>query len=79
MSMGYVFKVAGQNTAKIMAANDMPNMRYAQYLIWGGCGDTTCKLTHDNTQLSQSQVEKINAILVEGGNKLASKKAVKSE
>ena len=77
--MGYVFKAAGQNTAKVMATNDMPNMRCARYSIWGGCGDTTCKLTHDNTQFSQSQVENINAILVEGGNKLVSKKAVKSE
>jgi len=78
-SMGYVFKAAGQNTAKVMAANNMPNTRCARYSIWGGCGDTTCKLTHDNTQFSQSQVENINAILVEGGNKIASKKAVKSE
>jgi len=78
-SMGYVFKAAGQNTAKVMATNDMPNTPCARYLIWGGCGDTTCKLMHDNTQLSQSQVERINTILIEGGNKLVSKKAVKSE
>jgi len=73
-SMGYVFNSAGQNTAKVMAMNDMPNTRCAHYSIWGGCGNTTWKLMHDNSKLSQSQVKKINAILIEGGNKLISKK-----
>jgi len=71
-SMGYVFKAAGQNTLKVLQALGLPTNRCARYILWGGCGDKTCKNVHDDATLSKSQITKANTFIVDGGKKLMS-------
>jgi len=73
MSMGYVFKVAGQNTLKVLNTLGLPTNWCTQYTLWGGCGDNSCKNVHDDATLSGNQIAKANTFIVKGGKKLMSK------
>jgi len=38
------------------------------FLLWGGCGDPTCTLKHENTELRLNQVAMANKILSDGAS-----------
>jgi len=39
-------------------------------MLWGGCGEQTCKNVHDDATLSKSKIAKAYTFIVEGCKKL---------
>jgi len=75
--MGLIFKYVGQNTVKVLTALGLPSNWCAQYTLWGGCGDNSCKNLHNNAALLQNQVAKANTFFAKGDKKLMSEKSPK--
>jgi len=48
----------------------IPLTTCGRYSLWGGCGDPTCMLKHDDTKLTATQVNIAYKIFIDGDEKL---------
>jgi len=69
-NMGAVFRAHGLGIPDALKKIGIPLSMCGQYTLWGGCGDPTCTLKHDESELTPTQVLIANKILRDGASKL---------
>ena len=72
--MGAVFRAHGLGIPDALKKIGIPLSTCGRYSLWGGCGDPTCKLKHDDTKLTSTQVSVANEILSDGAEKMKKQK-----
>jgi len=69
-NMGALFRVHGLRILDALKKIGIPLTTCGHFSLWGGCGDPTCTLKHDNTKLMPMQVSIANEIFNHGALKL---------
>jgi len=73
-NMGAMFRAHGLGILDALKKIGIPLSMCSRYSLWGGCGDPTCKLKHDDNELTPTQVSIANEILSDGAEKMKKQK-----
>jgi len=68
--LGLVIRAAGKTIPETLSLLGIPEGTCRRFVLWGGCRDTSCTLTHDETKLNPTQLSRAMEIINEGGSKL---------
>jgi len=69
-NMGALMQAHGLGITDALKKIVIPLTTCGWFLLWGGCGDPTCTLKHENMELKPNQVATANEILSDGAFKL---------
>jgi len=69
-NMGALMWANGLGIPDALKKIGIPLSTCGRYSLWGGCGDPTCTLKHDDTELTAAQSNIANEIFNDGASKL---------
>jgi len=55
-NLGQLLCTAGMATLEALNKLNLPTTQCGQYMLWGGCLDSTCSLCHDGTPLNNNHI-----------------------
>jgi len=70
VNLGLLMRANGTTTPHTLSALGLQTTSCGRYKFWGVCGDPACKLKHDDTVLTSTQVATVNSLMIEGAKKL---------
>jgi len=73
INLGMLMHANGTTRGKVLASLGIPTTACGPFLLWGGCGDKDCMLSHDSLKLTAAQVLQVKEILTKSSKKIIDK------